>query len=81
MVIIFRWVTGESSFLMRLMFPAHWNFSELMKKSGCLMPGKVSSSRGNIQASSAMPHLKRQKFCSGLTYKNQIPWRGSYHKL
>lgn len=61
MVIILRWVTGESSFLMRLMFPAHWNFSELMKKSGCLTPGKVSSSRGNIQASSATPHLNREK--------------------
>lgn len=57
MVIIFLCMTAESSFLMRLMFPAHWNFSELMKKMGCFTRGKISSSKGNIQASSAMPHL------------------------
>lgn len=57
MVIIFLCMTAESSFFMRLMFPAHWNFSELMKKIGCFTRGKVSSSKGNIQASSAMPHL------------------------
>lgn len=60
MVIIFLCATGESSFLMRLMFPAHWNFSELMKKTGCLTRGKVSSSRGNIQASKATPHLNKK---------------------
>lgn len=57
MVIIFLCMTAESSFFMRLMFPAHWNFSELMKKMGCLTRGKISSSKGDIQASSAMPHL------------------------
>lgn len=62
MVIIFRWTTAESSFLMRLMFPAHWNFSELMKKMGCFTRAKSSSSRGNIQESSATPHLRGEEF-------------------
>lgn len=61
MVIIFLCMAVESSFLMRLMFPAHWNFSELMKKMGCLTPAKISSSKGNIQASSATPHLDEEK--------------------
>lgn len=63
MVIIFLCVTGESSFLMRVMFPAHWNVSELMKNSGCLTSGKVWSSRGNIQASKATPHLNKTLKC------------------
>lgn len=57
MVIIFLGMRAESNFFMRIMFPAHWNFSELMKKMGCFTLGKISSSRGNIHASNAMPHL------------------------
>lgn len=57
MVIIFLCMLAESSFFMRLMFPAHWNFSELMKKIGCFTRAKISSSKGNIQASNATPHL------------------------
>lgn len=57
MVIIFLSVMLESSFFILLMFADHWNFSELMKKIGCLTRGKSSSSKGNIQASSAIPHL------------------------
>lgn len=57
MVIIFLCMTAESSFFMRLMFPAHWNFSELMKKIGCFTRGKISSSKGVIQESNATPHL------------------------
>lgn len=60
-VIIFLCMAAESSFLMRLMFPAHWNFSELMKKMGCLTLAKISSPKGNIQASSATPHLDEEK--------------------
>lgn len=59
-VIIFLCMLAESSFFMRLMFPAHWNFSELMKKIGCFTRGKISSSKGNIQASSATPHLMEE---------------------
>lgn len=57
MVIIFLGKIAESSFFMRMIFPIHWNFSEFIKKIGCFTPGKISSSRGNIQVSSATPHL------------------------
>lgn len=57
MVIIFLGKIAESSFFIRMIFPIHWNFSEFIKKIGCFTPGKISSSRGNIQASSATPHL------------------------
>lgn len=62
MVIIFLGIIAESSFLMRMIFPAHWNFSEFMKNMGCFTLGNISSSRGNIQASNAMPHLKGEVF-------------------
>uniref|UniRef100_A0A0E9XHJ3 Uncharacterized protein n=1 Tax=Anguilla anguilla TaxID=7936 RepID=A0A0E9XHJ3_ANGAN len=42
---------------MRMMLPAHWNFSELMNRIGCFTLGKISSSSGNIQESKAIPHL------------------------
>lgn len=71
MVIIFLWITAESSFLMRLMFPAHWNFSELMKKIGCLTLAKISSSKGNIQASSATPHLRGSSVSEGVFVKHK----------
>lgn len=78
MVIIFLWVTGESSFLIRLMFPAHWNFSELMKNTGCLTRGKVSSSRGNIQASKATPHLNKMLQWN---IRKQISWREKSNQI
>lgn len=65
MVIIFRCKPVEYSFFMRLMFPAHWNFSELMKKRGCFT--WISSSKGNIQESSATPHLTEERSPSWLT--------------
>lgn len=63
MVIIFLWTSAESSFFMQLMLPAHWNFSELMKKMGCFTRGKISLSKGNIQASNAIPHLASRRTC------------------
>ncbi|KAG7261595.1 hypothetical protein CRUP_010011 [Coryphaenoides rupestris] len=36
---IYQWSRTESSFFIWLMFPAHWNFSELMKRMGCFTLG------------------------------------------